>query len=391
MADLFGSDDDFFNLEDVTGVVSSNNRNTFTEFKPWHKPRKQFIRDRQWWFHLKRLLTKNGSYKTLELVKYFGLPGGDLLDVYYLGKKFSQDSRLKDKRLVVHGFIDNSADKERAEMRLSKLLDMDCIDGQSKVERYKFDTISNADSVALTKVKEQRGYHFVNLDFCDNIFKQSTVDALRVLLYEQFNSLLDTPWLLCITTRADEKGIAKELFHNLSRIFNEDLGKDDAIYNAIQSSYQVLHESIKNRTMNELSKSELSQVLQLCFIYWVIVYAHDNDSKIDLVSLMNYKVHEGNSFPDMYSYVFRFEKKRSLRPDKLGLATNTNSALSALTENDIIGSKIQAIEKFASCCNVDEVLSECAETMESYIKEKRELLREVGYDVSNYEASCVNR
>lgn len=90
----FDSDDSLFDVDDVAGKVShfaSNN------FMPWHKPRKQYIRDRQWVEHLVRLIRQK-KFKHVDTINYFGLPGGDLLDINYIHKGLSRTSKYNGKK-----------------------------------------------------------------------------------------------------------------------------------------------------------------------------------------------------------------------------------------------------------------------------------------------------
>ena len=50
------------------------------EFKPWHKPRKHFVRLHQW-CHETRQLLKKLQYANGSELRYLGLPGEDLLDI----------------------------------------------------------------------------------------------------------------------------------------------------------------------------------------------------------------------------------------------------------------------------------------------------------------------
>ena len=49
------------------------------EFLPWHRPRKQFVRDRQWCGEIGKLL--EDSPREGGVLRYLGLPGADLLDL----------------------------------------------------------------------------------------------------------------------------------------------------------------------------------------------------------------------------------------------------------------------------------------------------------------------
>lgn len=54
-------------------------RKTKKEFKPWHNPRKQLVRKEQWIYFTSKYLANILSGRTT--LKYFSLPGDDLLDV----------------------------------------------------------------------------------------------------------------------------------------------------------------------------------------------------------------------------------------------------------------------------------------------------------------------
>ena len=53
-------------------------------FKPWHKPRKQYVRRKQLLALLRRLYQQRQPDEPL---RYLGLPGTDLIDLRYLHEK----------------------------------------------------------------------------------------------------------------------------------------------------------------------------------------------------------------------------------------------------------------------------------------------------------------
>ena len=59
------------------------------EFKPWHKPRKQFVRREQLSALLLRLYEKREPGDPL---CYLGLPGTDLIDLRYLHEQLCSES-----------------------------------------------------------------------------------------------------------------------------------------------------------------------------------------------------------------------------------------------------------------------------------------------------------
>lgn len=387
MEDFFSSEDGFLNRDNVTGVVSSSAPVRPNSFQPWHKPRKQLVREQQWWFHLNRILCESPSYNLIDDIKYFGLPGGDMLDIQFLIKKLAEYHA--NKKLFVHGFVNTQVDKDKAEIRLTQLSDLDNFHNESKVERHNFSALAEATSVAMQKVKEKAGYHFINLDFCDSVLNEVTLNAIIHVLHEQFKKLINIPWLLCITTRADRNSISEGLFSLLNRVFVNNIAKDTDVINALDTYLHEIMESCRSRQLHELNDDELAPLIQICFIYWMIKRAHDNQSSIQLVSSAKYKVLPSNSFHDMYSYVFRFEKPDFIPPDSLSLTMNTGVSSQPLTEQTITSNKDDSIKKFSFTRDIDEELKrnqekffDCKETM-------KRLLEECGWDVSSYDAFAV--
>lgn len=64
-----------------------------TDFKPWHKPRKHYVRLKQWCHETRKLLKQFESDQNEEL-RYFGMPGEDLLDIRVL-KEVCAKSNVK--------------------------------------------------------------------------------------------------------------------------------------------------------------------------------------------------------------------------------------------------------------------------------------------------------
>ncbi|MEE4886389.1 PP_RS20740 family protein [Pseudomonas alliivorans] len=385
---LFEEDSSLLDIDEISGGVSPQLSSAII-YKPWHKPRKQFIRDKQWWFQLERLLSRNSHYQTVPVIKYFGLPGSDLLDVNYLSKKLSV--AFVDKKLFVHGFIDSAGEKEKADIRLSELLDRDNVDRQSKVDKYNFNSLAIKGSLAIEKIKEQGAYHLINLDFCDGVFKQATFHSMMTLFDVQFAYMLDIPWLFCLTTRADEGGVAQELLSDLNRVFQEEVSGDAEFLAALEEHRRAIFNLVRDKKSisdGHLTGTDLSEVLQACFLYWVVCNSHHNGSRMDVVSLMKYKVHGGSSHPDMYSYVVKFTKKFVGKPDALGVvklsAGQTGGGISA---DDIRTDKVRAIKRLSTSLDVDAFLSSDQRCYDLYAEEMKVLLAECGWDIKDYDKS----
>ncbi|WP_426143813.1 PP_RS20740 family protein [Pseudomonas sp. DWP3-1-2] len=387
MSSFFGDDDGIFDIEEVAGGISSTTPSVMV-FKPWHKPRKQYVRDKQWWFHLDFLIQRFGQYRDITTIKYFGLPGSDLLDVNFFSKKMLATEKFEAKRLLVHGFIDTEAEKERADIRLSELLDRPNVDRESKVEHYNFHALAKKGSLALKRVKQNGAYHLINLDFCDGVFKQETFDSMMALFTMQFNQMLDTPWLFFLTTRADKEGITQELLANLDRVFREQVSDDETFVAALEEYRREIYDLARGKkgfSDEPITKLELSEILQACFLYWVVRLTHANEARMNAVSVMKYNVHGGNDFPDMFSYVLRFTKQASVKADALGLAKSPTEVTVALSDEDKCSDKASAVKKLCTSLDVDELLVANANLYEEYAQDMKALLKESGWDVTTYD------
>ena len=109
--------------DDLTTGIFGNNieyaqpRTAPKEFKPWHKPRKQFVRRKQWSALLRRLYENRGPRDPL---RYLGLPGTDLIDLRYLHEQLCRDN---DRQLCFLGFNTEAQRDSPAHIELNISLD----------------------------------------------------------------------------------------------------------------------------------------------------------------------------------------------------------------------------------------------------------------------------
>lgn len=385
MSNLFGDDDGLFDLAEVAGSLEDSE---VQEFEAWHKPRKQFVRCKQWWYHLDFLLKRYEEYKSVETIKYFGLPGSDLLDVSYFSKQLLSSQEHSNKILFVHGFIDSVQGKQKADLRLSELLDRKNVHASSKVDNFNFHALAENNTLALERVRHNGAYHLINLDFCDGVFKRRTISSMMALLTYQFNNMSGIPWLFFLTTRADMDGIANDLMDDLDRIFKESLKGDEAFVLAVQHHSERIHKLIieQNSLRNQqITRAELSELLQACFLFWAISLMHANETRMEVVSTMKYKVHEGNNFPDMFSYVVRVTKNIIVKPDPLNLGQAVGLKPGEVTNAEKCQDKKQAAKKLHESLDIDDYLSTNPEELKHFTNEMKMLLKEAGWNVDKYE------
>ena len=129
------------------------------QFKPWHKPRKQFVRREQLSALLLRLYEKRESRDPL---RYLGLPGTDLIDLRYLHERLC---RANDRPLRFLGFNTEAQPGNPAHVQLSVSLDevrrLPNVDTQSEVIHDDFRRIGNPNSIAWSRTLQHGPFDVV--------------------------------------------------------------------------------------------------------------------------------------------------------------------------------------------------------------------------------------
>ena len=149
--------DQSHNQDDLTtGIFGDSEyaqpRTAPKEFKPWHKPRKQFVRREQLSALLQGLYEKR---KPGDPLCYLGLPGTDLIDLRYLHKQLCYASG---RPLRFLGFNTEAQRGNPAHVQLNVSLDevrqLANVDPQSAVMHDDFRRIGNSNSVAWHRTRQ---------------------------------------------------------------------------------------------------------------------------------------------------------------------------------------------------------------------------------------------
>ncbi len=188
------------------------------EFHPWHHPVKQIVRVHQWAALTKKLLSARvqGVSKTL---RYFTLPGADLLDVRVLagvceplGVKidyfgFDSGSSAAEESAKTDGASTNAPGNAAWVTAESALLQAGRVTPDAVIYADRLEDIALADSHAAMQLSQRAPFDVINIDACDHLAycpkgrTLNTFDALGALLKHQMGAR--SPWLLFVTTRAD--------------------------------------------------------------------------------------------------------------------------------------------------------------------------------------------
>ncbi|SAL15572.1 hypothetical protein AWB69_00742 [Caballeronia udeis] len=187
------------------------------EFQPWHHPVKQIVRSRQWAALTKKLIESRPQGAT-SVLRYFTLPGADLLDVRVL----SEVCEPLGVQIEYFGFNSGGAGSEQVAgvgnaaatanggswvTAESALLQAGRITPHAVIHVDRLEDIAITDSHAAMQLSQRATFDVINIDACDHLAycpkgrTHNTFNALEALLKHQMGARF--PWLLFITTRAE--------------------------------------------------------------------------------------------------------------------------------------------------------------------------------------------
>lgn len=196
------------------------------QLQPWHRPRKQLVREMQWIHHSERLIETEKGKPGLPIpsegkpeVRYLSLPGKDYLDVRQLADICQQNGC----NLTSTGFEaggESNPIVARANVSRQRLIDTNRITGRSLIFPRRFEDIIPSNSQAYKDLIRQGPFHIVNIDACGSIAKPAAnhasrlIDAIHRILEIQM-VLMTSPWLLFITVDARPDSVAKQTLDRL--------------------------------------------------------------------------------------------------------------------------------------------------------------------------------
>ncbi|MEM7687610.1 MAG: hypothetical protein AAF291_01180 [Pseudomonadota bacterium] len=195
------------------------------KLQPWHRPRKQFIRERQWVARSKLLLehvpksrlpvNADGNRE----IRYLTLPGIDYLDVVELGRA----CRTEGLQLTSTSFFashETSRSVARAQVREEALIGEGVITRHSQTFYRRFEEIETTTGAAYKELVERGPFQVVNIDACGSIapadykHPQRLIEALHRLIEFQLDAC-STRWVLFVTSDVRKENFSDETLERL--------------------------------------------------------------------------------------------------------------------------------------------------------------------------------
>lgn len=355
------------------------------EFLPWHRPRKQYVRDRQWCAEINRL--HEGFPFAGDVLKYLGLPGVDLLDLRHFHSAVCIPNNLT---LRFLGFNSSAKPASKAQTELNISLDevrrLPSVDPLSDVIGDNFALVANDSSIASRRTRELGPFDVINLDLCDGFGAHPPAGALKNSYYDAVSSLFALqahtkhPWLLLLTTRADKANINSDVLQALVKKYMQNLTHCDSFREASRDSFNIETGAALQAAVSK--PDGLVQVFLTGLCKWFATLALQNQppTNVEVRSVIGYSVDVGSEQEDLISIAIKFTPTFVPAKDPLGLA---NRPAAAPDECKI---STRALKCVAKRINVDKKLAEDAELHQSMVNATAHLLGLARYDITAYKA-----
>jgi hypothetical protein len=371
----FGEADPAFEKGAAPSVIEHTKLETRTDFLPWHKPRKQWIRTEQWAATIGSLADKLELKKLQEPLRYLSLPGPDLLDIRTIRPLCAE----REIELQFVGLNGGDDDKNVALSRAleSQVRDLPGIHPASEVVKDKFEHLGVEKSVAHAKViTSQRSFDVINVDLCGS-FAESLPDSNHATIPNALYSLIQhqaksrsRDWLLFITTRSDARAVKREVMEKFVDWLNGELvGKPEMKKNFIELGLLIeedFHENIID--LNKLSPQSHSNAFNVAFGHWVLQGLAERTPawRADMLPQVEYHVVMKDSPCDMVSLGFWCRQlKEGIPSDKFGIAK----------------------KQVQPAANIDAVIESCANKINRRVSEKIDLDLSLQLNPQYYEAA----
>ena len=345
-------------------------------FKPWHRPRKQFVRSEQWLVQIKKLVSDLRADGPL---RYLSLPGPDMLDVRVLSDALDGARTLR-----FLGFNRDRGD-QLVELNTSfdEVIRLPPVDERSLVVPGDVKSVGVRKSLAYVQAMEHGPYDVINLDFCDNVLAH---DVAEGSMYDAISNLMGLqerrlePWLLLLTTRIDRAHVPKRIIDALDVALVRSLDECDGFAETVQQ--ELLHgaEVPDGACLSTCANEDWIAVFGLGLTKWILGQAVETNASLELTSCMSYLVDQKHSSDDLLSLAFRITPRPRPAPDLLGLAGPSTSELDECAlANRVVG-------RVARRVPVDTAIAENPNLREKLIDETAALLVKARYEEDAYRA-----
>lgn len=365
------------------------------EFKPWHKPRKHWIRKHQWCAETVNLI-KQIKMRDNKVLTYLSLPGPDMLDIRAI-----HDECVKLGYSVKYlGFNDPSdeSNNEQTELNISRneLANLAGIHPDSLVVPDRFEAIASTEKVAVAfqHLKSFGSFDVVNLDLCNSVAahipleRQETYFSAMTALIEHQSLNRTDPWLLFVTTRVDANTIHPKALRGLLNCVKANVQQHPAFRDGLKSELGLEAATINSAVNGDikLKPKELYNAFTLAFGKWMLGFLSSNPPfwTIDMLGSWAYHVSNSNSAtPDMVSLAFKCMPVVKPKMDHFKLGQNHHEAVDQASASEREAA-IKLIPMVKAVRNIDTRLAKDIGELKTTIADAARFMELARYDRDAY-------
>lgn len=350
---------------------------------PWHRPRKQFVREKQWLHYCRRLLGKLNAGKAggAKEIRYLTLPGVDYLDVRMLGET-CKDLNCE---LISTSFLaaqEGNPVRARAQFREESLKQAGHISDNSTTLPSRLEEIAIPTSQAYLSLKKRAPFDIVNMDACGSIALPDAaksgrlLDALHRLVELQFNTRT-TNWLLFLTTDARPETLSPELSDAFKEAIIENAAHGDDFRDGAHELFEISQDIALSHglTAAAANPDRFLRFFSLGLAKWLLKNSGAQNWEVKTLNCFFYSTTPANDpRPTMASLAFEFIRRPVTLRDQFGL-TNVAQASTSPAENY----SLRALKKAAEMENLDSRMIADPGYRDELAARTKALLAEAGY------------
>ena len=373
---------DIADVVDVDFEYEADSPKPKKKFLPWHKPRKHYVRERQWCRSVNILLRDHPVSDGR--VRYLGLPGDDLLDIRSFHSEVCVENDIKIKFL---GFNTSAGSSDDVQLNVSidEVVRLPHVDDTSLVQADNFALLSKKQSTAFNAAKNNGPYHVVNLDLCDG-FGSKTPGSLNSDYYNAVSNLLSiqskmpTPWIFFLTTRVDRPCVNEDILRVLIEKYIKNLDECDCFKASSVENFGVGNREQLDEAIG--GADGLLAIFLTGIVKWLIGMSleYKPPMKAKLLDVAGYRVNHDADHEDLVSLAILFEPTFHQPADPMGLARQQQAV-----QNEC-ALATRALGKMFARQDVDKVLDENPVLLEEMTRKTEELLRSARYNIEDYRA-----
>jgi hypothetical protein len=397
--------DDSTDLADgiIPNSIPEHIRPKRTSFLPWHKVRKQYVREKQWNFLAKNCFKNNWrsdlqKYSELEPqssimhiknpLRFLTLPGSDLLDIQALWGGL----RELDCCISYLGFNSGEGSKEPDTdvfIANNRVTSLEGVVPNSIVQKDRFETIASEKSQAYKSLKEYGPYHIVNLDLCGTLFPniennvEPLYNAIHALLNYQLREQTKS-WLLFATTVVKPIAVDATKFNSICTPIKENAKTHKVFAEKIEALFPKTALNIDGDgvNLNGLSSSQIVSFFGAAFGKVLLSMCHSANPKWGIVMRrsFSYVVNEETD-ATMLSLAFEFVPTHSPPVDPTGMSKQSTVKVKVATEEECA---INIIDMVRQIADVDDILENNEEVKILLRDSSAALLEDAGYNREAY-------